>query len=477
MLRGAPPFSAPDTRRLERAIVARRPVPLPAGLCPVGLHAIAAKLLGPTPADRYPSPEAIRQDLERFQSGSDTEAQKDGWPGRAADEPATRRTERGPDRLEEATRRTVPPPLPVLPAPLSTSTTTAPFPPRSAPSVPPLPPLPPRAPGRAPQATVPAGPLSIAIDHLLRVSQPARVVLAVLLVLFVGNEIMVGRAAGRIANTVPAQDLAALDDRWADYQRLSARSLGPATWRLESMLKRRTTALTDRLIASYREGLSVVWSAQWTEAREALVRAVAADPGSSTLNAALRYCDGHLHRINGDELKRSKKPDAARREFAAAITAFREAAQLRSNWPDPFIGLARTFVTGLGDVDRGADALEQARRLGYAAGERDMAQLADSYADRGDTLWRTARDLRSVPQERDYLNRAQAAYQRALELYAGVATFSGVPASVRHTQAGFERVQMRLVELDFATLTHDPGPLELVPGGANSDSNSGAAPQ
>lgn len=493
MLRGAPPFSAPDTRRLERAIVARRPVPLPAGLCPVGLQAIVAKLLGPTPADRYPSPEAIREDLERFQSGSDTEAQKDGWPGRAADEPATRRMEPGADRLEEATRRTVPPPLPVLPASLSASTTTAPFPPRSAAPVtpPPLPgvtaagpaagsrplTLPPLPPGRARRATVPPRPLSIAIDHLLRVSQPARVVLAVLLVLFVGNEIMVGRAAGRIANTVPAQDLAALDDRWADYQRLSARSLGPATWRLESMLKRRTTALTDRLIASYREGVSVVWSAQWTEARAALVRAVAADPGSSTLNAALRYCDGHLHRINGDELKRGKKPDAARREFAAAITAFREAAQLRSNWPDPFIGLARTFVTGLGDVDRGADALEQARRLGYAAGERDMAQLADSYADRGDTLWRTARDLRSVPQERDYLNRAQAAYQRALELYNGVATFSGVPASVRHAQAGFERVQMRLVELDFATLTHDPGPLELVPGGSESDSESGAAPQ
>ena len=60
MLRGAPPFSAPDTRRLERAIVARRPVPLPAGICPVGLQAIVAKLLGPTPADRYPSAEAIR---------------------------------------------------------------------------------------------------------------------------------------------------------------------------------------------------------------------------------------------------------------------------------------------------------------------------------------------------------------------------------------------------------------------------------
>ena len=220
---------------------------------------------------------------------------------------------------------------------------------------------------------------------------------------------MVGRAAGRIANTVPSQDLASLDDRWADYQRLSSRSVGPATWRLESMLKRRTHALDrsrDRLVSrgAVRGVERAVdrrrvrrWCAPWPPI-----------PARPTLNAALRYCDGHLHRINGDEFKRDKKMDAARREFAAAITAFREAAELRDDWPDPFIGLARTFVSGLGDVDRGADALEQARRLGYTPGERDVAQLADGYADRGDTLRRTARDLRSVPQERDYLNRAAA---------------------------------------------------------------------
>jgi len=492
MLRGAPPFSAPDTRRLERAIVARRPVPLPTGLCPPSLQAIVAKLLGPTPADRYPSAEAIREDLERFQAGVDTVALQEGWPARIADEPATRRMEPATERLQEATRRTVPPPLPVIPPASSASGTTAPFPSRpvtSSPALPPLPgasqarplagavakplTLPPVPSGRARRVPARSSALQAATDYLLGVSQPARIVLAVLLVLLVGNEIMVGRTAGRIANAVPSQDLGSLDDRWGDYQRLSARSVGPATWRLERMLKRRTTALTDRVIASYREGLSVVWSAQWTEAREALVRAVAADPGSSTLNAALRYCDGHLHRINGDEFKRTRKGDAARREFASAITAFREAAELREGWPDPFVGLARTFLAGLGDVDRGADAFEQARRLGYMPGERDTAQLADGYTDRGDTLRRTARDLQSVPQERDYLKRAGAAYQRALELYAGVATFDGVPASVRHAQAGLDRVKQRLMELDWSGLTHDSGRSRLVP---DADADADAEP-
>ena len=492
MLRGAPPFSAPDTRRLERAIVARRPVPLPTGICPVGLQAIVAKLLGPSPADRYPSAEAIRLDLERALTGEDTEAQKEGWPRRADDEPATRRMQPAgtpAERPEEVTRRTVPPPLPVMPAAASTGATTAPF--AYRPGTPVTPPsgarasssavgtaaagnpiprpltLPPLPPGRSRRPAARPTPFGSSLGDLLRASQPARIVIAVILVILVGNEIQVGRAAGRIANSVPSQDLSALDDRWNDYQRLASRSVGPATWRLERMLKRRTTALTDRVIASYREGLSVVWSAQWSQARAALVRAVAADPGSDDLNGALRYVDGHLHRINGDEFRRDKKADAARREFAAAITAFREAAELRDSWPDPFIGLARTFVSGLGDVDRGADAFEQARRLGYTPGERDIAQLADGYAERADSLRRTARDLRNVPQERDYLTRAAAAYQRALELYAGAATFAGVPASVRRTQAGLDRTQQRLGDLEGRPVApQELLPQQLVPGPA-----------
>jgi serine/threonine protein kinase len=91
MIRGAQPFSAPDTRRLERLIISRRAAPGLEGVCPIGLQAIVAKLLGPTPADRYPSAEAIRRDLERYQAAEQTEAQKQGWPARTSDEPETRR--------------------------------------------------------------------------------------------------------------------------------------------------------------------------------------------------------------------------------------------------------------------------------------------------------------------------------------------------------------------------------------------------
>ena len=39
------------------------------------------------------------------------------------------------------------------------------------------------------------------------------------------------------------------------------------------MLIQRTTTLTDRVMATYREGLKVVWEPQWREARDVLARA------------------------------------------------------------------------------------------------------------------------------------------------------------------------------------------------------------
>ena len=109
MVRGSAPFWAQDTRRLEQLILARRsPPPLGEG-CPVGLRAIAAKLLGATPAERYDSAKNVREDLDRFKSGTPTQAEQEGWPGNAADEP-TRRTRPPVEVDEERTRRTRPAP-------------------------------------------------------------------------------------------------------------------------------------------------------------------------------------------------------------------------------------------------------------------------------------------------------------------------------------------------------------------------------
>ena len=223
--------------------------------------------------------------------------------------------------------------------------------------------------------------------------------------------------------------------------------LGTGMNGLRAALANQTMVLAERVMANYRTPLPTVRENQWKAAREALGRAVAVAPYDAALHAALRYCDGHLHRINGEAARARGKTDSAQRDFTDAIVAFREAAALRSNWPDPFLGLARTFIYGLEDVDRGADALKQAEKLGHHPGERETIQLADGYRARAESLSRTAQTLKGMPQERDYLSRASDAFREALTRYGTVAGFGNAAQSLRDTQKRLDRVEERLAEL------------------------------
>jgi tetratricopeptide (TPR) repeat protein len=165
------------------------------------------------------------------------------------------------------------------------------------------------------------------------------------------------------------------------------------------------------------------------------------------LTASLRYCEGQLHRINGEARKARRDRAAAQQEFTEAVTAFREAAELRPNWPDPFLGLSRTFIYGLEDVDRGADALKQAERYGFTPGDRETVQLADGYRARAEALVRTAHALEGTGQEQEYLTRASEAYKQSLELYAKAATVPGVARTIRVAERGLKQVEQRLADL------------------------------
>src|SRR5882724_6416474 len=103
---GGLPFQAPDTRRLEQRIQSRQPPTSLGGRCTPGLAAVIGKLLAGRPEDRYGSAAAIREDLERVIAGGETQAEHEGWPARALDEPATRRTRPPETIVDEVTRRT-----------------------------------------------------------------------------------------------------------------------------------------------------------------------------------------------------------------------------------------------------------------------------------------------------------------------------------------------------------------------------------
>ena len=449
MVRGTRPFEASDTQRLERLIRARVP-PLPLnGCCPLGLEAVIARLLGPTPKVRYESATAAREDLERFKSGKITKAEELGWPSRLVDEEPTRRT--GPTPVipvgrspgaaapaapsvdPDATRRTKPE------APRTAASTAAASARSTAPPT--------------PAAKTPAAPIArkrLRFDQIV-----ARVLLVGLIVAVVrmmGNEFNVAGDARRVAADVSTRELDQLDDVWRSYDSLSRRSsLRWGTMRLERALTQRTLTLTDRIIANYRMGVSTVREAQWQSARDALARAVPVSNGDRQVRAAYRYCDGHLHRINGEAHKRRHEDEEAQHELTEAVASFREAADLRSDWPDPFLGLARTFIYGLEDIDRGADALNEAQRRGYAPTERETVQLADGYRARGNSLMKSADQLSGMSQESDYLNRAVESYQRALGLYDQATGVANVPSNIRATQRAHDQAQRRLDELSLAT--------------------------
>jgi hypothetical protein len=420
MVAGMAPFHADDTRRLEDRIRSRRP---PDALedCPPALQAVIGKLLAPYPEDRYADATAIREDLERFASGAATIAEGEGWPHRASDEPPTRRTRIERDD-EPATRRT-----PSIAAAAGA-------------------PLPGAAPVAGAVSAPPARPRRFAAGRRwLR----AALIFAVLAI--AANESCIAAHASRLAATAPMQEFAGFTNLWTQYESLSRRSWlgGMGAHRLGGALSRQALVLAERVADNYRTPVPTVREAQWAAAAGALERALTVTPSDPVLRGTLRYCQGQLHRINGEARKARHQTPQAQREFADAVTAFREAASLRPKWPDPFLGLARTFIYGVEDIDRGADAMKEAQRLGHPIGDRETAQLADGYRARGETLERAAADLHGMAQEREFLIRARDAYRQALDLYTKIAGFMDAPANIRQTQRRLDAVELRLVEIGF----------------------------
>ena len=444
LLSGTSPFQAVDTRRLEQQIRAgypRRPLP---PTCPIEIQAIVSRLLAPQPDDRYGSAGAVLADLGLFEAGHPPEALTQGFPERL-DEAPTRRTRQPADTESEATRRTD---RSVLPLGRGESG----IPPASAPN-----PEPPSAPPPAPTATpakVQGAPVRVKSPR----SHPIRTLLMFVALLLVWNELVVGFRANRVAASVLTRNLDGMEELWTDYHTLSQRSylrLGVA--RLEDTLASRVRMLSEQVIANYRSTLPTVRERQWRTAQKNLQQALILAPRSASLKASLRYCEGHLHRIDGEAEKLRHRTAAANQHFTEAVTAFREAAQERRDWPDPFLGLARTFIYGLEDIDRAADALKEAQKLGFTIGDRETAQLADGYRARGDSLRQTARQLAGMPQELEYLQRAGEAYRQAQGLYERVPGFPGVAVNLRRTRRALEQIDERAAERAVERDAGDPG--------------------
>ena len=419
MVVGMQPYQAGNTERLERMIRSRIAPPPAPDPCPEPLRRILIKSMAPNPALRYPTAREFGADLEAFRDGAAVAAASE-------DLDATRRTFHPPEGAAgdslEATRRTV------VPEPGDAAEET-----RRTPR--------PAAGADVRRTAKAAGPTPLAYVVAMRVLL-GLVVCGVLYGgwLLASNYLLYQRGQ-QLEREVEAEQLTDLDQIWARWTELSRGNAssfllhGP-----RKVVKQKFVAAADHVIDTYRNNeAQLIYEKEWERARTMAARALAVDP-EDDVRGKLRLCEGHLARINGTSHRSAQ-------ELSLAVEKFNEAQRLLPGSPDPELGLARVYVYGLKDIDKGYDALQQAQKRGYALGNREKLLLADGYRDRGDRLWWDSRNVRGLPPEKDQIQRAADDYKRAEELYQGISPWGKSIVNLVRVRLSLESVNYRLREI------------------------------
>ena len=198
-------------------------------------------------------------------------------------------------------------------------------------------------------------------------------------------------SAERMRAELTMLDGGAVAPKRREYDRLrrwSLLHLG-SRLRLDGPLKRRLVTVADGVIADYRQEEPTVAEAQWRQATEALKWASQLTPNDASIAPKQLACEGHVDRIAAQNRKRTSQAEA-QRLFKQAIDKFQQSARLDPQSPDPYLGLSRVYIYGLGDVDLGASAIRDAETRGHPPGWRERAQLGDGYLGRAEKTRREA---------------------------------------------------------------------------------------
>jgi tetratricopeptide (TPR) repeat protein len=407
LVTGSQPYQAESTERLERMIRSRIPAPPAPDPCPEGLRCILLKCMDPEPQRRYQSAAQLGADLAAFRAGAPVSAETE------EDAAATRRTFHHEPDVDDGTRRT---------AAHSTS---------------------PKKFGTQAGANTTAKPAGRVQRDTKRFFVAMAGLVLAYIVYAVTSSIVLWRHGQQLERDINAEvttDPDAIWNRWADISKNNPQAM--ALFGPRRSVKKRLVAAADRVIETYRNSdRQPVYENDWKHARQELAHAMELDPGDETVRGDMRLCEGQIDRINGI----SHHNAALLNE---AVQKFEDAQQLLPHSPDPELGLAHVYVYGLKDIDRAYAALQEAERRGYRLGNREKAQLADGYRDRGDRLWWDSRDVRGLPQEKDQIRKAGDDYRRALELYQSIVPYGSANINIVRVQASLNSVDFRLKELD-----------------------------
>ena len=427
MATGMQPYHAENTERLERMIRSRIAPPPAPDPCPDALRRILIKAMAPDPEGRYQSAREFADDLEAFRSGAPVGAvsedlnatRRTSRPREDEASEETRRTTRvREDETDEETRRTTRPGA----APDATRQT--------KPT-----PKPGPAPGSKPARSV--------FSRLVRVVAILALASFLYGLWIMTSDYFLYQNGQHLAREIEAEQLTDPDQiwqRWTELSRGNPSSLllhGP-----RKVVKQKFVAAADHVIDTYRNNESqLIYEKEWERARTMAARALAVDPQDDTVRGRIRLCEGHLARINGTSHRSAQ-------ELNLAVEKFNEAQRLLPKSPDPELGLARVYVYGLKDIDKGYEALQQAQRRGYPLGNREKSLLADGYRDRADRLWWDSRNVRDLPPEKDQIQRAADDYKRAEELYQGISPWGKAILNMARVRLSLESVNFRLHEIE-----------------------------
>jgi eukaryotic-like serine/threonine-protein kinase len=402
------PFEAASSERLEtiiRSHTAMRPLANP---CPEPLQQIIYKSLARSPGSRYQNAAQFESDLHAFLSGELTLA--------AQENELTRRTVPAED-IE--TRRTLageePPALP-----------------------------------RPDQETV-LGSIPVPESRMDRLYRELKgylfrtrkwiVVGVIVLLAIVGIwEGTVMRAASLMKPEFVPDRLDG-DSAWNKYQGIRGGSLlGFAPLILRAPLRDLLMDSCERDFSRYRNSDTLrVREGDWVRCKRYMSRAVQLGTRDRKAQAMLEYANGHLLRIN--------------RKGLDAVAAFQHASALQPQWPDPYLGLARTYIYAMNDMERGAQALERAQQLGHQFGKRDQAMLADAYRKRGLQDIENANMVRGSEQEKEYLKKAKNDLNEALKIYLQIMPVGDSAVQILSIRESLGQLDLRLSEME------NPNPL------------------
>lgn len=397
MVEGRLPFEASSTERLETNIRSQV-APQPLGdACPPALKQVVYKALAFSPEKRYHNAGEFESDLDAYLSGRTTLAEQEN-----------EQTRRTVFAESDETRRTV------------GETRTQDSKPASFGEVP-------KAPGR---------------DKVKRrLSGYKKWILAggLIFLAAIGTwEWIVDRSAARLKPDFSAGRLDG-DVAWDKYEEIRHNSpLGFAPLilreRLLNLLRENCEGVCNEYRNSSNSSSPSVREGDWVRCKRYMSYAVQVDPNDRKSAAMLEYANGHFLRIN-------------RKNFDA-IAAFQRASSLQPRWPDPYLGMARTYIYGLSDMERGKQALERAQQLGQSFGNRELAMMGEALRARGLQALGSANLMRGTDREREYLGKAKDSFNEALKTYLQITPWGNSAAQIRSIQESLTEVEGRLKDLE-----------------------------